>query len=125
MNQKKLLKIFTIILVALLVSALSTMVLGYSEYLDPDQIRPQDSNAVGTIRDISGIILTVIQVVGVAVAVIMLVWLGIKYIAASPNEKADIKKGAVIYIVGAILLFGASGLIQIFKNLGEGISEVV
>ena len=46
-----------------------------------------------------------------AIAVIMLVILGIKYIISSPEDKATIKDKAVIYVTGAIIIFAASGLV--------------
>ena len=32
------------------------------------------------------------------------------------GDKAEIKKHAVVYIVGAVVLFGATGLLGIIKN---------
>ena len=46
----------------------------------------------------------------------MLMFLGIKYITASPDGKAEIKKSATQYVVGAVILFAASGILQIVKN---------
>ena len=53
----------------------------------------------------------------------MLIVLAIKYISAAPNDKAEIKKHAVVYIVGAIVLFAASALLGIVKNFATGISS--
>lgn len=50
------------------------------------------------------------------VAIIMLVVMAIKYISAAPNEKAELKKGITIYVVGAIVLFAAAGILQVIKN---------
>ncbi len=50
------------------------------------------------------------------VAVAMLVVLAIKYISAAPAEKADIKKSAFIYVVGALLLFGGVAVLNIIQN---------
>lgn len=72
---------------------------------------------------ISGIILGVIQAVGMSIAVIILVWLGIKYIMASPDGKAEIKKQAFGYILGAVLLFGASWLVPLLKNVIDSAAQ--
>ena len=61
-------------------------------------------------------LLTVTQVIGVGVAVIMLIVLSIKYISAAPSDKAEIKKHMVVYVVGAIVLFAASGILEIIKK---------
>ena len=77
------------------------------------------SDTTGTADSVQNIIraiLTVTQVIGVGVAVIMLIVLAIKYISAAPGDKADIKKHAVVYVVGAVVLFAASGILQIIKN---------
>ena len=52
----------------------------------------------------------------------MLIFVGIKFLTASPEGKAEIKKTAVIYIVGAILLFAATGILQIVRSLASNIS---
>ena len=65
----------------------------------------------GGVSTVAGYILGVVQVVAAAVAVIMLVVLAVKYILASPNDKADIKSSITRYVIGAVILFGASGIL--------------
>ena len=67
-------------------------------------------------NNIVGAVITMVQIVAFAAAVIMLMFLGIKYITASPDGKAEIKKSATQYVVGAVILFAASGILQIVKN---------
>lgn len=66
-----------------------------------------------TIINKSGKILGVVQTVGIGVAVIMLSVMGVKYMIASVEEKAKYKEQMVPYLIGAILLFGGSGLLGI------------
>ena len=80
------------------------------------------SGAASSVNNIIGAVLTVAQVVGTGVAVIMLVVLAIKYIAAAPGDKAEIKKHAVVYVVGAVVLFAASSILGIVKNFASNIS---
>lgn len=80
------------------------------------------TSADGSLGKIGGMFLSVAQIIGTAVAVVMLIVLAIKYISAAPNDKAEIKKHAVVYIVGAIVLFAASGLLGIIKSFTSGIS---
>lgn len=68
-------------------------------------------------------VLSIIQVIGISVAVIMLMVLGIKYMVSSVADRAEIKKHAVVYVVGAILMFGASGIMQIIKSFSENVGE--
>ena len=62
-------------------------------------------------------ILGAVQVIGYAFAVGMLLYVGIKYVMASANEKADLKKGSISYVIGAVIIFGASALVGILQNL--------
>ncbi len=66
--------------------------------------------------NIVGAVITMVQIVAFAAAVIMLMFLGIKYITASPDGKAEIKKSATQYVVGAVILFAATGILQIVKS---------
>ena len=63
-------------------------------------------------------VLFIVQVVGSIIAISMLTVLGIKYMVAAPDGKAEIKKQAIIYIVGAVFLFGSVALVEIIKKFG-------
>ena len=88
-----------------------------------------DSGASTSLQKIIGAGITIVQVVGSGVAIIMLVVLAIKYISAAPGDKAEIKKHAVVYVIGAIVLFAASGILGIVKNFagkaGDAVKEGV
>lgn len=88
----------------------------FSEYGD-------DSGASSSLQKIIGAAITIVQVVGSGVAIIMLVVLAIKYISAAPGDKAEIKKHAVVYVIGAIVLFAASGILGIVKNFAGNIND--
>ena len=80
------------------------------------------SGASRSLQKIIGAGITIVQVVGSGVAIIMLVVLAIKYISAAPGDKAEIKKHAVVYVIGAIVLFAASGILGIVKNFAGNIN---
>ena len=82
-----------------------------------------NTGASGTVSTIIGSIITIVQIIGVGVAIIMLIVLAIKYISAAPGDKADIKKHAVVYVVGAIVLFAASGILGIIKQFAAAFTE--
>lgn len=65
------------------------------------------------------VVLGLFELVTAGVGIIMLIALGIKYMASAPNEKAEIKKHAVVYIVGACMAFGANGIVKIIKVFAE------
>lgn len=74
------------------------------------------SGASQAASNVIGMIINIAQVIGMGVAIIMLIVLAIQYIAASPEGKAEIKKNATIYIVGAVILFAASGILGIIRR---------
>ena len=78
-------------------------------------------NAAGTqgIRSAGQNIAGIAATIGVAVAVVILIWLAIKYITAAPSDKADIKKSATAYVIGAILLFAASGVLALIQSFAD------
>ena len=126
--KKNLIKVCSLILITILcVSVFATIVnaVSYSE-VDSQFVSNGAQDNTGTsdaIKAIMGAALTVAQVVGVGVAVIMLIVLAIKYISAAPNDKAEIKKHAVVYVVGAIVLFAASGILQVMKKAANIINQ--
>ena len=112
--KNKTLKIMAIVIVTIISTLLITSNV-LANGLDTE-ITPQASNAATNVTKVAGQVLNIIQIVGVAVATIMLTILGIRYVSLSPNEKAEYKKGLTIYVIGAVLLFGASILIGVIKN---------
>ena len=82
----------------------------------------QDStNTTGKVNTITGTIITSIRIIGVAIAIVMLLTLAMKYMTAAPGDKADIKKSAIQYVVGALVLFGAVGILDIISKFAVGI----
>ena len=79
------------------------------------------TNTVGTenIGNTLGKVIYVFQVIGMGVAVIMLVALGIKYLVSSTSERAEIKKHMAVYVLGAVLLFGAAGISALIRNFAS------
>lgn len=115
--MKKTIKVIAIVLFAILVvSALTQGALA----VDPSTFESSFSgagNTAGTsIGKIVNSVLNIVKIVGTGIAIIMLVVLAIKYISAAPGDKAEIKKHAVVYIVGAVVLFGASGILGIIQG---------
>lgn len=68
-------------------------------------------------------IIGAVQWVGYAIAVGMLVYIGIKYIMASASEKADLKGALVKYVVGAIIIVFATTIASWVFSLNSGASS--
>ena len=108
--------LFTILMVAIMVTMLSTVVLGI---MNPDNITPTGGQGTEKVFDIAGVILGIVQAVGISVAVILIVVIAIRYITASAEGKAEVKKSAVGYVLGAVLLFAGSAIIELIKQASE------
>ena len=87
------------------------------------QATPPDQKISDTISNTTNAILSTVQLVGTVVAVIMIMVIAIKYFSAAPGEKAELKKKLVVYVVGAVILFAATGIIQIVKVFGTGLDQ--
>lgn len=87
----------------------------------PNSITPQAPEG-DEIQDIGGRILGVLQTIGVVLAVIILVILGIKYMMGSAEEKAEYKKTMIPYLVGAVFIFAAPILANIVYNFVKSLN---
>lgn len=81
------------------------------------------SGAQSDVVNIGNQLIGIITTVGVVVAVIVLLILGIKYMMGSASEKAEYKKTMIPYLVGAILIFGASAITKVVVGLAQGITK--
>lgn len=112
-NTKKILTAIVTILIVISMLAINAFA-----------ITPGNINAIeptdGGLQNIAGRILGVLQVIGVAVAVIILAVLGIKYMLGSAEEKAEYKKAFMPYIIGAALVFMAPTLANIVYSFFIG-----
>ena len=74
------------------------------------------------ITNIGNQIIGIITTIGVVIAVIVILILGIKYMMGSASEKAEYKKTMIPYLVGAILIFGASAITKVVVSIGAGVN---
>lgn len=74
----------------------------------------------GVIKAINSVI-GLLQYAGSGIALIVITILGIKYILASPSEKADVKKSIMPILIGCVLLFGGVNLAGILATFTEGL----
>ena len=67
-------------------------------------------------------IVAVVQTIGIVVAVVILLVLGIKYMVGSAEEKAEYKKTMIPYLVGAVLIFAATTLVNVVYQMANSIN---
>ncbi len=131
--QKKCVRVVSIAIIAILLFSFTSLVFGqdgggYSgtmkgliTTMDNEQ---GEANSANTARSIVTNLIIIFRIVGVTAAILMLLVVAMKYMTAAPSEKAEIKKSAVVYIVGAVILFAVTGILGIISNLSTTISNV-
>lgn len=83
-------------------------------------IVPDRSNPI---ISVSRKVLSILQLLGVAIGLIMLVLTGIKFIVA--KDKPDIKETATNYIFGAFCIFGATGILSVIQQVVNEFNALV
>ena len=114
-TKKSLAKIAMILVTLAMVFGLKSFATGINFKPEP----PSDDKATGIANTIIGLI----QFIGVAIALGMLIIIGIKYITAEPSEKANIKDQSLVYLFGAILIFAATGILEAVKGLAKNLEN--
>ena len=115
---KKIIKIACLIFIILIVSCtfMSNSVLASDNY-NVHVFENKDSGEIGTsIETAAGTLLYVIKIVAVGIGLIMLAVLAMKYMMSSAQERATIKQSAMVYVIGAVVLFGAAGILDIIET---------
>ena len=118
MNRKTLKAIVAVALIATIIAVSSTVFA-----LTPDEMSANiGSTTSNTITKFGQNLMGVLQTVGVIVAVLILIVLGIKYMMGSSEEKASYKKTMMPYFIGALLLFGASTFAGMIIDLAKSLN---
>lgn len=116
----RIMKITTILVIAMmLVSTLSTVFATGAAGVLKDL--KGNTGAATAVTNTANNIIGIVQVICYAAAVIMLVLVGVKFITASPEGKAEIKKSAIQYVIGAIIVFAAGALLGVISNLSNSV----
>ena len=123
MNKKNIIKLLLVFLIALIFCSATTVlaadnpnfnVEAFDGQTAPDKVNNLTNKTLGTAIGIA-------RTVGVGVAIVILMVIAVKYMLASPGDRADLKKNAVPFVIGAFVLFGTSGILTIIMNLADTI----
>ena len=72
---------------------------------------------IAGIKNVTDVVYNIFLAVGIIVAVIVGLLIGIKYMTGSVSRKSDIKQLFLPYIVGCVVIFGAFGIWKIVVEL--------
>lgn len=114
--MNKTLKVFAILIIAIMLVSISTSI--YANSFSIDAIKSNE-NVTGNaeIAKIGSVMLTYITNIGMVASVLVLAILGFKYMIGSPEQKSEFKGSFKPFLVGAILLFGASTIAKIITSI--------
>lgn len=117
--MKKSLKIFAVVLIAMLVVfSVST-----SSYADSakDVIGGINADTSGInsqgMKTIAGRVLGLLQIVSAILAVVLIAYLGFKMVLGSANEKADVQKQFIPLIIGVTIVFAATSIANLLLGI--------
>ena len=117
--MKKSLKIFAVVLIAMLVVfSVSTSSYAYSAKDVIGGINADTSgiNSQG-MKTIAGRVLGLLQIVSAILAVILVAYLGFKMVLGSANEKADVQKQFIPLIIGVTIVFAATSIANLLLGI--------
>ena len=52
----------------------------------------------------------------------MLLVIAMRYMTSAPGDRADIKKHAIAYVIGAVILFGVPAILGLLVEVAEAIN---
>ena len=125
--MKKVVSILILLLVTSLFFSTTHVFAGVDEIIgtmtEASNVKSEDLNSgiAKSINDVIGLL----QIAGTGIALIVVTILGIKYMLASPSEKADTKKQILPILIGCVLVFGAVTLVSAMTDLAATVKESV
>lgn len=113
-KMNKLNKVLILLIVIFLMIFISSQVyaIDYTNLEEYKKPIPEDEIVINKGK----LIVSLFQAVGNIVSVGALIVIGIKYMMSSIEEKADMKQSLIIYVIGAILVFGISNISQVIYD---------
>jgi len=86
-------------------------------FIEKGEAEANDKISDDSMKSLSNTIYNILLVVGIVIAVMVGLILGIKFIMGSIEEKAEVKNMVIPYIIGCVVLFGAFTIWQIVVEL--------
>ena len=113
--KKYIISIVSVLIIVMLLCSIiyQTQAVGLDIIKDHESLYIQNKEDNTKIVPIANIIVAVIRAVGIAISLLMLTLKGIKYITGRVQEKAEYKQTMWPYIIGAILIFAGSAVVDL------------
>lgn len=120
--KKKTFIIFILILSILTIFSSASMAIS-DPITDPNSYKPGGINPseANVVASKAGIIFNVISTIGIIVAVITIIVIGIKYMIGSVEEKVEYKKTMIPYLIGVVMIGSISVIVRLIASLAANI----
>ena len=87
-----------------------------TDNFDPAK-NPLTDNDTASAFKLAGTIVEVIRIVGLIIAFVGIIAIGIKFMAGSVEERAEYKKSLLPYLIGCIMIFTITTILSIIYSL--------
>ncbi len=91
---------------------------------NPDVYKPADPQGTDKLKEMGQKIITIVNAVGVVVAVCTTIIIGMRYMFGSVEEKSQMKETMIPYLIGAALVFAIPTLVNIIYRFAISINNV-
>ena len=103
-----------------IIIALSIILLASSVYaVNPEKF--QETNEIDGFDNVAGTVIGIVQTVGTIIAIVIVIWVGIQYLMASTEQKAEYKTKMIAYLVGALLVFAGPRVVSVIYNAAQNL----
>lgn len=118
MKKSKVISILSILIFTVIIITMFT-INSLAVDIDVNKFDPSKSGITGTdkVTKIINPIIGTLQTVGIVIAVVTMIFLGLKYMTGSVSEKAEYKKTMIPYIIGVILLVAITQLVGLIAKI--------
>ena len=122
-NIKKILVIFTVFILTITISnyanasSLTDIWDGADDFLQSGQSGLDETIDEEKLQTMSDILYNILLAIAIVAAVIMGLFIGIRFMTGSIEQKAKIKETLIVYIAGCVIAFGAFGIWRLVINI--------
>lgn len=117
----RILPVLIVLMVVFTTNVFAANPAGFSNFNGDMQVNANTGGkTVKVIGNVWGIVLTVLQVAAIAA----IVFSGVRYMFASADSKADIKKQMIWLVVGGVLVFAASTVVKLITTVANDVTTV-
>lgn len=96
---------------------------GFVDFNEFESNDKTPENVKKLVNNTTGTAVSILRIAGIAIAVTMLLVIAMRYMISAPSDRADIKKHAIAYVIGAFILFGVTGILGILIDFSNSIGS--